>query len=409
MEKLKQGYKQTDIGLIPEDWVVFNVGYLGNFSKGSGISRAESQTGEIPSIRYGEIYTTHNDYIKDFHSFISVSVAKNARKLKTGDLLFTASGETKEEIGKCVAFIDNIEAYAGGDILIISPENRFNSLLLGFLLNAPYVVKQKANKGQGDAVVHITKDALSDIVIALPKETSEQAAIATAISDVDALIAAFDKKITKKQQIKQGAMQQLLIGKKRLAGFSGEWVETRLGSGLKFQTGNPFSSIFFNKDNFGVRLIKNRDLKSDDQVVFYSGLYTNDFIVNNGDVLIGMDGDFLPCIWEKGMALLNQRVGRILITSDWNAVFLYYYLYNPLKEKQEGTGATTVKHLSHKDIENMELPLPPTVVEQTAIAQVLTDMDKEISHLEADRSKYEQIKAGMMQQLLTGKIRLVEY
>ena len=406
MEEIKQGYKQTDIGVIPEDWEVKTIGKIGLFSKGNGISRAESNTGIIPSVRYGEIYTTHDNYIKKFYSFISLEIANRAKKLKVGDILFTASGETKEDIGKNVAFIDDIEAYAGGDIIILSPKNA-DSLFLGYLFNAPYVAKQKANKGQGDAVVHITKDSLRDIVVAIPKFISEQTAIATALSDTDALIAALDKKIAKKQQIKQGAMQQLLTGKKRLPGFSGEWVEKRLGEGLRFQTGDPFSSLYFNANKQGIRLIKNRDLKSDDQVIYYSGSYTSDFLVNNGDVLIGMDGDFLPCIWNKGTALLNQRVGRLIFKSDWNPNFLFYYLYNPLKDLQEATGATTVKHLSHKDVEEMVLPLPPTSNEQTAIAQILTDMDNEIAKLEKERDKYKDLKAGMMQVLLTGKVRLV--
>lgn len=88
--------------------------------------------------------------------------------------------------------------------------------------------------------------------------------------------------------------------------------------------------------------------------------------------------------------------------------YLYYALQNPLKEKQEGTGATTVKHLSHSDIERMELKMASNLSEQTAIAEILSDMDKEIAELETKRTKYDRIKQGMMQQLLTGKIRLID-
>ncbi len=392
MSEIKQGYKQTDIGVIPEDWVVFNVGHLGSFSKGSGISRAESQTGEIPSIRYGEIYTTHNDYIKDFHSFISVSVAKNARKLKTGDLLFTASGETKEEIGKCVAFIDNIEAYAGGDIIIISPENRFNSLLLGFLLNAPYVARQKANKGQGDAVVHITKDALSDIVIALPKETSEQTAVATAVSDIDALIVALDKKITKKQQIKQGAMQQLLTGKKRLPGFSGDWVEKTIGQSLTIKHGKNQKDI--------------EDSSGRYPILGTGGImnFTNIPLYSKQSVLIGRKGTIdKPQFYDTPFWTVDTLFYSE-IKDGYSAKFIFYK-FNQI-DWYDYNEASGVPSLNAKVIESIVINFPPTLAEQTAIAQILTDMDNEISQLEADRNKYEQIKAGMMQQLLTGKIRI---
>ena len=211
-------FKQTEIGLIPEDWKIGLLGELGKFSKGAGISREEAHTGIIPAIRYGEIYTSHDDYIKEFYSGISNDVATTAKRLNPGDLLFAASGETKEEIGKCVAFIDNKEAYAGGDIIILSPNiSLHDSRYWGYYLNSSQVVKQKAARGQGDAVVHIVPKELASVIVAYPPK-QEQSRIAEALSDIDKLIASFSKMIEKKQLMKQGTMQQLLTGKKRLPG-----------------------------------------------------------------------------------------------------------------------------------------------------------------------------------------------
>lgn len=175
---------------------------------------------------------------------------------------------------------------------------------------------------------------------------------------------------------------------------------------IRFQVGFPFSSSHFNKKGNGVRLVKNRDLKSDDEVFHYSGPYDQEYVLRNGDVLIGMDGDFLPCLWSKGAALLNQRVGRVVITGLADLNFLYYYLLKPLKEIENITSSTTVKHLSHGDVEGITKPLP-SVQEQTAIAEVLSDMDAELSALEARRAKTALLKQGMMQELLTGRVRLV--
>src|SRR5690606_6236611 len=144
---------------------------------------------------------------------------------------------------------------------------------------------------------------IKNIQIPLPP-LAEQEAIANALSDADAWIEKLEQLIAKKRLIKQGAMQTLLTPK-----YDCE-VKT-LGDYVKFQTGFPFSSEFFNKDLRGLRLIKNRDLRSDDSIFYYSGSYSDDFIVNNGDLLIGMDGDFEPVLWKKGISLLNQRVGRI--------------------------------------------------------------------------------------------------
>lgn len=187
-----------------------------------------------------------------------------------------------------------------------------------------------------------------------------------------------------------------------------EWEIVELAQGLSFQVGFPFSSDHFNGDVIGLRLVRNRDLKSDDQIIYYSGKYKIEYVVCNGNVLVSMDGDFLPCIWQKGVALLNQRVGRIITRTNWNEIFLFYLLLEPLAQKQEKTGATTVKHLSHNDIEQMRLPIPPPM-EQRAIAEALSDVDALIAAIDKKIAKKCLVKQGAMQQLLTGKIRLAGF
>jgi type I restriction enzyme, S subunit len=196
------------------EWEVKRLGEIGIFLKGSGIRKDEAQSGNLPCIRYGEIYTHHNDYIKAFNSRISSQVAATATRLRRGDLLFAGSGETKEEIGKCVAFIDDFEAYAGGDI-VIHRANDTNPFFMGFLCNTTLVNTQKASKGQGDAVVHISTAAISSIVVTLPP-LSEQTAIAEVFSDMDEELSALEQRRDKTRALKQGMMQELLTGKTRL-------------------------------------------------------------------------------------------------------------------------------------------------------------------------------------------------
>ncbi|SDG99268.1 restriction endonuclease subunit S [Nitrosomonas sp. Nm132] len=218
--QIKQGAMQTllnpyENGQLKAGWVVKKLGDIGVFTKGSGVRKDEAQSGSLPCIRYGEIYTRHNDYIKKFHSFISNDIAKTAKQLKKGDLLFAGSGETKEEIGKCVAFLNESVAFAGGDIVILSPIS-IDSLFLGYYLNTNTINKQKASMGQGDAVVHISATALANIDIAVPEKSKEQTRIAILLSDMDTEIAALEAKLAKYQQIKQGMMQNLLTGRIRL-------------------------------------------------------------------------------------------------------------------------------------------------------------------------------------------------
>ena len=198
-----------------DPWRRLRLHELGTFLKGTGIKRDEAATGDLPCVRYGEIYTTHSDHIRSFHSWISRSVASTATKLQLGDLLFAGSGETKEEIGKCVAFLGDVEAYAGGDIVILRPSNEVNSMFMGYLLNMPAVVRQKASRGQGDAVVHISATALGDVRIELPP-SHEQKAIAQVLSDLDTEIEALELRLTNARALKQAMAQALLTGHIRL-------------------------------------------------------------------------------------------------------------------------------------------------------------------------------------------------
>lgn len=212
MQQLLTG--QTRLPGFSGKWEVKRLGELGTFLKGSGVKKDEARSGNLPCIRYGEIYTHHNDYVRSFNSWISRAVAATATPLRRGDILFAGSGETKEEIGKCVAFVDDVEAYSGGDIVILRP-NGANSLFLGYLLNTPAVASQKASRGQGDAVVHISAKALASLNLSLPN-LSEQGAIAAVLSDMDAELAALEARRDKTRDLKQAMMQALLTGKTRL-------------------------------------------------------------------------------------------------------------------------------------------------------------------------------------------------
>jgi type I restriction enzyme, S subunit len=197
-----------------EQWEVRNLASLGSLLKGRGVTRDQANTGSIACVRYGEIYTTHHDIVRGFTSWISPAVAATATRLKDGDILFAGSGETKEEIGKCVAFIDDFEAYAGGDIVILRPRGA-DSRFLGYALNTPEVNRQKANFGQGDAVVHISAAALGSVTVRLPP-LDEQVAIGTVLADMDAELAALESRREKTRHLKQGMMQALLTGRIRL-------------------------------------------------------------------------------------------------------------------------------------------------------------------------------------------------
>jgi type I restriction enzyme S subunit len=196
------------------EWDTKTLRDLGVFLKGSGVTKDQAQGGDIPCVRYGEIYTHHENFVRSFNSWISRDVALTAMKLNRGDLLFAGSGETKIEIGKCVAFVDDFEAYAGGDIVILRPATA-NPIFLGYYCNTAPIQRQKASKGQGDAVVHISAAALATVAVKLPS-IEEQTAIAAVLSEMDAEIAVLEARRDKTRALKQGMMQELLTGRTRL-------------------------------------------------------------------------------------------------------------------------------------------------------------------------------------------------
>jgi type I restriction enzyme S subunit len=212
MQQLLTG--QTRLPGFQDEWEIIRLGSLGALIKGSGVKKGEAVSGDLPCIRYGEIYTHHHDVVRAFYSRISTSVAALATSLETGDILFAGSGETKKEIGKAAAFVHECEAFAGGDIVILRPVAS-DAKFLGYYLNSAPVQKQKASLGQGDAVVHISASALASIELAMPS-LPEQTAIATVLSDMDAELAALVQRLTKTRALKQGMMQELLTGRTRL-------------------------------------------------------------------------------------------------------------------------------------------------------------------------------------------------
>ena len=217
MQQLLTG--QTRLPGFQGEWEVKRLGDVGTFLKGRGVKKDEAESGGLPCIRYGEIYTHHNDYIRTFKSRISPDVAATATRLRQGDLLFAGSGETKEDIGKCVAFVNDYEAFAGGDIVILRVANA-DATFMGYYCNTAPINAQKASMGQGDAVVHISAAALSRIKVTVPA-APEQTAIAAVLSDMDAALAALAAWRDKTRDLKQAMMQELLTGKTRLVPTGG--------------------------------------------------------------------------------------------------------------------------------------------------------------------------------------------
>ncbi len=404
-EQVRPGYQLTEVGVIPEDWKVKPLGKIGIFSKGQGIKRDDVLDEGLPCIRYGEIYTTYDHYVYEPLTRISADTAKRSRPIQFGDILFTGSGETADEIGKCVAYLGNDIAYAGGDIIILTPTG-CDPMFLGYMLNFSTVSQQKSNLGQGDIIVHIATRNLAKVLVPLPP-LAEQRAIAAALGDVDALLAGLERLIAKRRAVKQAAMDALLSGRVRLPGFGQgagrrqsevgvipeDWEVKKIGDVLQLQYGKSQKGITTDDGLYPT-------LATSGQVG-----RTNSFLYDKPSIIIGRKGTIDAPQYVECPFWPIDTTFYCVLSENIFPKFLYYLLSTvPWQSYNEASG---VPSLNADTVHAIKIALP-SLPEQRAIAAVLSDMDAAIAALERQRDKVQALKQGMMAELLTGRVRLVE-
>lgn len=273
-------------------------------------------------------------------------------------------------------------------------------------------MKIMAEKTQGTSIKGVTVENIAQMEIELPPQ-EEQTAIAEALSDIDNLISSMQKLIQKKKAIKQGSMQELLTGQKRLPGFYGEWEHVKLKDIIldfivpmrdkpKDLSGEiPWCRI---EDFNGKYLSKS---KSGQGVTFDTVNRMNLKIFPKETLIVSCSAYLGRCAIVKTELITNQTFIGLVAKSNVSVEFLFYVMCKEEKNLNLLSSGTTISYLSREQFEEYLIYIPKDLAEQQSIAQVLSDMDSEIEQLEKKLSKYQQIKQGMMQELLTGRIRLV--
>jgi type I restriction enzyme S subunit len=283
-------------------------------------------------------------------------------------------------------------------VFVVRPRSILSSDYLNFWTGTSSARRYFLLAGrQTTNLASISKASLGQLPVALPPTKAEQRAIAEALSDADALIESLEQLLTKKRHIKQGAMQELLTGKKRLLGFIGEWKVKRLGEISHIKTGNRNNQdkIEYGEYPFFVRSATVERINS----------YSHDCeaILVPGEGGIGSIFHYI-----YGRFDVHQRVYAITqFSPDVSGKYVYLYMtMNFGAHATQNSVKATVDSLRLPTFQNFEVALPPTADEQTAIAAILSDMDAEIAAMEAKLAKARQIKQGMMRELLTGRIRI---
>ena len=201
------------LGQIPSHWEVVRLGSLGIFSKGNGISRNELVADGIPAILYGDIYTKYNYQAIEIKNFISTETSLKAVKISENDILLTGSGETKDDIGKCVVFKGK-KAFAGGDIIIFK-QDKNNSTFLAYSLNSSYSIMQKTIMAKGEIIVHIYSSMLKELLLPLPPKDEQEKIveyIENKISKIDKLLNLEQECIKSLKEYKASLIDSVVTG-----------------------------------------------------------------------------------------------------------------------------------------------------------------------------------------------------
>ena len=401
---------------LPSGWKEFALKDIGNFLRGSGISKKDLSDTGIPAIRYGDIYTKYDFVIKNVSSFTN----SKGTELKKGDILFAGSGETAEEIGKSVAFIDDYKAFAGGDIIIFRPNIDLNSLFLSYILNSGKCRKDISIMGQGHTVVHIYASSLEILKVILPP-LDEQKRIAEVLSLCDKLIENLTKLIEKKEIYKKGVMQRVLSGEVRFNGFTDEWKEYKLENiGMSYGgLTNKNASDFTDKCNAKYITYKSIydcnkiDIKRLEDVYIEEDERQN--LVQYGDAFFTISSE-TPDEVAISSVLLDEAENTYLnsfcfgFRFDFNILvpeFARYYFRSNYVRKYTyklAQGSTRFNLSKNKFLE-MIVKLP-SIEEQKKIAELLTLIDQDIDNLKRLLHLRKLQKKGVMQKLLTGEVRI---
>jgi len=407
--EVPNGYKQTSIGIIPEDWDVKRLNEIGFFFKGKGVPKDKISFEGLKCLTYGDLYTKYNYVIKNIKSFIDAETASVSQEIKYGDICFAGSGETLMDIAKCATYVEDEPGYAGGDIIILRSQQ--NPITLSYLLNSVSAIRQKYRLGQGHSIVHIYSKQLEKLKIPLPP-LPEQQKIAQILSTWDTAIETCQKTIQQLKQRNKGLAQQLLSGKtNHMEGQDphkdfhvvGKYVREVSKRNADLQEKRILSVTnsrgFINQsEQFG------RELASAD-LTNYKIIKKGQFAYNPSRVNVGSID--LLTNYESGI-LSPMYVVFETSTGDLIPEFLYYHLktYWFTGHIPMFVQGSVRDSLSFDGFSGMKFYIPEPKI-QKEIVNILETASAELKLYENKLQNLQLQKKGLMQQLLTGKVRTV--
>jgi len=411
-ENVPPGYKRTEAGMLPTDWEASTVGEEFTLQLGKMLDAAKNTGTPKPyignrAVQWGRIALEEVATVQMRRSELQ------RYRIEKGDLLVCEGGE----VGRAAIWEAPIsECYYQKALHRLRSKRDYNPFLMMSFLDLWASSGGFANFVTQTSIAHLPKDKLEIVPLPVPPP-KEQRAIATALSDADALIESLDRLIAKKRAIKQAAMQQLLTGQTRLPGFTGEWETKRLGDVADIRSGGTPSTAMPAFWNGGVPWCTPTDitalrgrkyLSETERTISDAGLHASSAEkIPPESIIMTTRATIGECAINTVPMTTNQGF-KNLVPCNGDTEFLYYLMTTKKNQLVQLCGGSTFLEIGKKQLHGFELMLPQSREEQGTIANVLSDMDTEIEALERRRDKARQIKQGMMQQLLTGRVRLVQ-
>ena len=401
----------------PSDWDKIKLLELMTPYNGlSGKSGNDFINGKEKYINYLSVF--NNTVIEVATEKVNIYNGEIQNIVNKGDVLFTQSSETAEEVGMASTYLGDEKVYLNSFCFGARKKREFDSFFMVSLLRSKTVRDKISKEGQGSTRYNLSPTRLLNIEINMPKDVDEQKAISKVMLTFDKHIENLSKLIEKKKMIRDGAVEDLVSGEKRLSNFSGEWDYKPVKSITKdvITGGTPSTNI---KEYWGGSIpwlasteIHQKNIRNATKNISDLGLLNSSAkIAPKDSVLIALAGQGktrgTAAILGKNMAI-NQSLAALVCNEDNYYKFLFYAIemnYEALRELSSGDGGRG--GLNKKLIKDFKINIPLDKNEQTAIADILSSMDKEIENLEKEKEKYLQLKSGAMDDLLTGKIRLV--
>jgi len=406
--KIKEGFQKTDVGVIPDDWTVLDLGSFTDLLTGFPFPSAKFAESGIRLLRGSNIKRGNTDWSNDITKFWqSISFDLKKYVLKDKDIVIAMDGSL---VGKSFAQLtkNDLPALLLQRVARLRTEKADINYLKQFVCSSIFTLHCESVK-TASAIPHISPKNIKDFKIPLPPTITEQTAIATALSNMDSLIEGLEKLLVKKRNIKQGAMQELLTPKEG-------WEEKTLKEIALFRRGSfpqPYGLPKWYDDEKGMPFIQvydvagNMKLKETTKQKISDLAKSRSVFVEKGTVILTIQGS----IGRIAITQYDSYLDRTLLIFTtylipMNKVFFMFMVYQLFQiEKQKAPGGT-IKTITKDKLSEFKLHYP-TLDEQKKIACILSDMSTEIEQLETQLSKYKMLKTGMMQQLLTGKKRLV--